>query len=166
MKNHSWDNARKKTIYRRNPHTRKMEALENDVNFFVLALESVGARCRYSCAGHPFGFYVDFVTTSKIAFDIAKAGFFTVELGNIKNEYIIRLSSNEQGHEAQFGEPWNDEVKYQCLRWAAERWIDILLRPRRTSLALDAATAARLPSLFSAEVINPVKGQGATRRAQ
>jgi hypothetical protein len=37
---------------------------------------------------------------------------------------------------------------------------------RLTQHALDAATAARLPSSFSAEVINPAMGQGATRRAQ
>jgi len=36
----------------------------------------------------------------------------------------------------------------------------------RTSLALDAASAARLQSLLSAEGTNPAKGQGATRRAQ
>ncbi len=35
-----------------------------------------------------------------------------------------------------------------------------------TQHALDAATAARLPSSFSAEVINPAMGQSATRRAQ
>lgn len=43
---------------------------------------------------------------------------------------------------------------------------DDLIKAQPTLLALDAATAARLPKSFSAVVTSPAMGQGATRRAQ
>lgn len=125
----SWDRSRKQTL------TRGGEKLDPGVNFFVEALERLGATTSYSCEGHPKGFYVAFQATYDLAVAIARSGFFNVEVGKGEGEFTIRLGSNEAGFAATFGKPWNEREKRQCLRHAAEAWDRNLLQgvPARPS---------------------------------
>jgi hypothetical protein len=63
------------------------------VNYFVQKLESLGATTCYSCAGHPYGFYVLFVASYRLACKIVQAGYFEVELerGGV-HKFSIRIA--------------------------------------------------------------------------
>lgn len=54
--------------------------LEPDVNYFIQKLESLGVKTLFSCAGHPYGFYIVFKSTYNMARRILGCGFFEVEL--------------------------------------------------------------------------------------
>jgi hypothetical protein len=89
--------------------------LDPGVNFFVLALEALGAVPRHSCEGHPCGFYVAFDATYELAQEIHAAGFFTVEIER-PNYWSIRM------REIGTNGPYKDKDRVQCLRWASSAW--------------------------------------------
>lgn len=96
-------------LYRR---TRVCE-LERGVNYFVLALERMGATTMWSCEGHPTGFYIVFHANYSLAFAIHLAGYFRVEVERRLNCFSIRLPSQSA---------CNEKSRRQCLRGAAAAW--------------------------------------------
>src|SRR4051812_18125423 len=55
-----WDSVQGAVLIRHDTETGEDTPLEAGVNFFVLMLEQLGATTRFSCEGHPDGFYVVF----------------------------------------------------------------------------------------------------------
>ncbi len=90
--------------------------LEPGVNFFVLALDQLGAQTSWSCEGHPHGFYVAFHATYKLARTIQSWGYFTVEIEGA-NYWSLRFNApSEQAHP-------NKKDLDQTLNWAANAWV-------------------------------------------
>ena len=127
-----WDRAKELVLSRQSTYalmTGDVEyiELEPGVNFFVLALEHLGAITRFSCEGHPYFFYISFVASEQLAREIAKAGFFSVEVA--KQEpglYIIRanaprLSKTDNGQYVV--ESWCADENETVLRFAAQAWV-------------------------------------------
>jgi hypothetical protein len=121
----AWDHWRKRRIFLTDTDTGKPVVIDRGVNFFVKALILAGAQTRYSCEGHPKGFYVLFEAPLELAMRIRLAGFFSVELerpGNLNPEWSIRLL------EYSFL-PLTGKAKCRRLRWAADAWIKAGLKP-------------------------------------
>lgn len=114
-KNHPWDRAASVPI--RSDDYRVGESLDPGVNFFVLALRALGAKTRFSCEGHPTGFYITFEAPYKLALEVKSAGFFRVE---IEGEGYWSIRRSEYTHD---GGPYTEKVKVDVLRWATEAWI-------------------------------------------
>jgi hypothetical protein len=118
---HPWDAAQSTVLIRHDAETVQDTQLEPGVNFFVLMLEQLGATTRFSCEGHPDGFYVVFESSPELARSIAHAGFFTVEIWEGEADYAMRIS--EHLFERYVG-PWNDPARKEHLRLAAARWVE------------------------------------------
>lgn len=132
-----WDDARKLTVVRHD-YRSEGEVLDPGVNFFVLVLEHLGARPKYSCEGHPHGFYVAFHATHKLARAIAGCGYFRVEVERGGDDYwSIRLP--EITHD---GKPWGDRDRRQTLRWAADAWAKAILSPNTPVTDAEPSTPA------------------------
>jgi hypothetical protein len=86
----TWLSAARRKLHRRSPCGLYDEIIDAGVNFFVVALEKLGATTMYSCEGHPSGFYIMFEAPMCVAVKIRKAGYFTVELEGL-NLWSIRL---------------------------------------------------------------------------
>lgn len=121
--NNPWDEAGRKVLRRVNPSTGKLENLDRGVNYFIIALEALGARTLYSCEGHPFGFYISFEGSYELAIQVQKAGFFQVEVEE-RNCWSLRLGRNETGLDR--GASWNERKKRQVLRRVATSWKSML----------------------------------------
>ena len=89
-KKHPWIRAAKTELVRLSSVTGKPESIDKGANFFVLALEALGAKPRFSCEGHPTGFYVAFEAGYPLAVQIEAAGYFLVEVAG-PNYWIISL---------------------------------------------------------------------------
>ena len=74
------------------------ETLEPGVNFFVLALEYLGAETLFSCEGHPKGFYIQFRSSYDTALKINSLKYFSVKLFDMD---VWKISRNEYGFEAE-----------------------------------------------------------------
>lgn len=85
--------------------------LDPGVNFFVLALNALGVKTKFSCEGHPNGFYITFYAPERTAREISAARFFHVEIENEPNYWSLRLC--EQGTKA---------AQKKTLSWAAQAW--------------------------------------------
>lgn len=107
-----WDAARKLSVVRHD-YRAEGEVIDKGVNFFVLTLEAMGAVPRYSCEGHPNGFYVMFEGPYELALKIDRAGFFSTEICSNRStpSWVIR-----RGHTTSIRE------RNQSLRWAAGAW--------------------------------------------
>lgn len=114
--NHPWDRAATSVLIRTGSYGRQ-EKVDPGANFFVLALEALGATPRFSCEGHPYGFYVAFEAPYELALEINAAGHFTVEISG-KDYWAIRKERSENA-EAEYTEA----DKQRSLRWATEAWI-------------------------------------------
>ena len=114
---HPWDRARTTVLIRKNGAFRNDEPLDTGVNFFVLALEALGAVPRFSCEGHPTGFYVAFEASYELAFEIHCAGFFSVEIEG-PNYWSIRKANTER-----MSERYDEADKVDTLRWATDAWL-------------------------------------------
>lgn len=103
--------------------------LERGVNFFVLALESMGALTTWSCEGHPTGFYIVFFADYDLALQVSRIGWFRVEVERRQNCFSMRLPSTSA---------FDEESKKQCLRCAALAWKKQLVpgKPKRKSGAI------------------------------
>jgi hypothetical protein len=112
-----WDAARKEKVVRYD-YREEGEILDRGVNFFVLTLEQIGARPRYSCEGHRNGFYIAFRAPYRLARRIAGVGFFSVE--------VVKAGPYWKGEgwwTLRRRKGWKSErEKRQTLRWAAEAW--------------------------------------------
>ncbi|MBC8737064.1 hypothetical protein F6X40_09610 [Paraburkholderia sp. UCT31] len=117
--NHPWDRAASSELTRVSGAFGNHETLDTGVNFFVLALEALGARPRFSCEGHPTGFYVAFEAPYELALEIEGAGFFSVEIEG-QNYWSIRKTKTEH-----VSEGYTEAKKVRTLRWAAEAWVRV-----------------------------------------
>ena len=114
-----WDRWRKRRIVVTDTLTGKPVAIDRGVNLFVLALSNAGAQTRFSCEGHPTGFYVLFEAPLELALRIRWAGFFSVELeghGPRHPSWSIRTREFPSI-------PQTALAKCRRLRWAADAWI-------------------------------------------
>lgn len=116
-----WDAAQRTVLIRRDAETGEDVPLEPGVNFFVLMLEQLGATTRFSCEGHPDGFYVVFEGPPELARSIAHASFFTVEVWEGEADYAMRIS--EHLFEKYVG-PWSEAARQEHLRLAAAKWVE------------------------------------------
>jgi hypothetical protein len=91
--------------------------LERGVNYFVLALEALGATTLWSCEGHPTGFYIMFHADYRTALNIARAGYFNVELDSRMNCFALRLYER-MSKSGKF----TDRTRCNRLRAAALAW--------------------------------------------
>lgn len=77
---HPWRQAQKVRLWSTD-YLEEGETLDPGVNFFVLMLNHLGASTRFSCEGHPSGFYVVFAAPYELALRIARQGYLTVGSG-------------------------------------------------------------------------------------
>jgi hypothetical protein len=110
-----WDAAAKNEITRPGHHTKKLQAIDRGVNFFVYSLEALGAKTLSSCEGHPDGFYLMFRAPQRIALRLNKSGCFSVKLDGV-GKWIIEMRRGIEDKK------WNDERRINVLRRAAEAW--------------------------------------------
>ena len=101
-----------------------LDDIDDDVKFFVLALEAAGIPTEFSCGGHPDGWYV---TTDSGDLEVGKRlvnlGFFTVELskstgGSGPGKYVWVL----RWHQVGIG-------KKAELTMAAKSWVQDGFKP-------------------------------------
>ena len=116
-----WDAAQHQVLTRFDAETGQETALEPGVNFFVLMLERLGATTRFSCEGHPDGFYIVFESTPELARSITHAGFFTMEVWEGEADYAMRISEHLF---ARYVGPWSEAARKEHLRRAADRWVE------------------------------------------
>ena len=109
-----WERARELQLVRYDPLGRA-HTLEPGVNFFILALERLGARTSWSCEGHPHGFYIAFHGTYKLAQLVQGWGFFTVE---VEGRFYWSLRFNAASEAAH---PTDKEL-HRTMNWAADSW--------------------------------------------
>lgn len=95
------------------------ETLDPGVNFFVLALEELGAKTNFSCEGHPKGFYIAFEAPYELAVEIREACQLSVEIWK-KNTWTIRNVYSENNTPNGY----TDYQRQEALRYAATRWVD------------------------------------------
>jgi len=114
---HAWDRCAAAPLQRRSPLSGEMEPIDPGVRFFVLALEALGAVTRFSCEGHPRGFYVAFNAPYALALEIKHAGYFSVEVEG-DDLWSVRMTAGDY-----LGPPWTKQRKADVLRSAAEAWM-------------------------------------------
>lgn len=113
-----WDRAARLQLTRTNAVFGNPEPIDPGANFFVLALEALGAKTRFSCEGHPTGFYVAFEAPYDLAAKVKSAGFFSVEIEG-QNQWSMRKTNAEWMPQ----KPHSEADKAQILRWAADAWV-------------------------------------------
>jgi hypothetical protein len=89
-----FDQARLNRLHVSDTLTGEEVTLDPEVNFFVKALESIGAKVLFSCGGHPNGFYISFEASYEIAHSIQGCGFFDVSIAG-ENVWRIDLGRND-----------------------------------------------------------------------
>lgn len=122
-----WDVARRTILERIDSMQRRRPVvckLERGVNYFVLELEKMGAVTRYSCEGHPTGFYITFTCPYRVAVAIEAMGYFRVEVEGPRY-FSIRLPSVGSATEYD---------KRHTLRLASIAWANKVQKPRLKSL--------------------------------
>lgn len=106
----TWAQAKRLRLHRTSPCGLYTGCIEPGVNYFVLALEQLGASTEYSCEGHPNSFYVVFESTQQTAERIRSCGFFAVELEG-ENRWSLRINRDIDDTERQL-----------ILQYAAKAW--------------------------------------------
>ncbi len=125
-----WDAARKRVLVRYDRITQRNVVLERGVNFFVEALERLGAKPFASCEGHPTGFYVAFRGPASLAVRIADAGWFCVAIRPAwppGGRPTWRIGLEWQFDRAGDPVERSERAKRACLRSAASTWRSDLL---------------------------------------
>lgn len=121
-KSHVWDQARNFSVIR-GTQTEEItwppERLDPGVNFFVLALEELGAKTQFSCEGHPKGFYIAFEAPLELAVEIAQLQKFSVEIWK-EGVWTMRNIRSENTHGSQYTECDRDRI----LRLNTKAWVD------------------------------------------
>lgn len=128
---HPWDRERKTVLWRtvpwrgNRPHRamplRRLcnptgkEALDRDVNYFILQLERLGCKTLYSCGGHPDDFYIVFRAPYPVAFKVAQCGYLRVGVDFYRNQFYLSRNFKTSEHRPNTPKP-------KFLRWAAVAW--------------------------------------------
>jgi hypothetical protein len=107
----SWAEAGRLKLYRESPCKTYTGLIESGVNYFVLALEQLGAVTQYSCEGHPNNFYILFSAPQEVAENVRACGFFTVELEG-PDTWSIRIHNNDI----------TESARKRILQLAAQAW--------------------------------------------
>lgn len=97
--------------------------IDRGVNFFVLALEALGAAPRASCEGHPTGFYIVFDAPYALALEIQRIGYMSVELTREAGVWRMDLHLNEAGIQNLAGRKFDEQEKARLLRTVATAWL-------------------------------------------
>jgi len=105
-KKNVWDVAADLTVIRDG------QKLEPGVNYFVLMLDQMEMPTRFSCEGHPNGFYITFNGSYRGALAIRQMGYFSVEIEG-HNYWSMRSHINYMD---------TPREKVDAMRWAAEAW--------------------------------------------
>jgi len=107
-KPNAWDQAAALQVFRGG------EKLDPGANYFVLMFDQMGLPTRFSCEGHPDGFYVTFFAPYAKALAINRVGYFSVEIerNEAANYWSIRQHMTDK-NERQF---------VDGFRWAAAAW--------------------------------------------
>lgn len=113
---HTWDQACDLVLERGN-ELYAVGPIDRGVNFFILALEELGAQTRFSCEGHPKGFYISFSGPYELVCEIHSAGFFTVEI-----EGANRWSIRKRVAELMLPQ-YSEREKLYTLRGATDAWL-------------------------------------------
>ncbi len=116
----AWDVSKGLKIIRYDHEHNREVVLETGVNFFIMALEHLGAPPYFSCEGHPTGFYIAVDASYELMRKVEACGFFHVEIARSLTTpvtFCIRLREGIDTSEAR------DEV----LRWVATAWVTGLL---------------------------------------
>lgn len=103
----AWDYAYELEVWRGG------ERIDPAVNYFVLMLDQLGLPTKYSCEGHPNGFYVVFEGPYEAAIEIHNAGFFSVQIEGPPYSWSIRKHIDYKGA---------DSERIDAMRWAAQAW--------------------------------------------
>jgi hypothetical protein len=106
----SWVAAARLKLYRDSPCGTYTGLIESGVNYFVLALEQLGAVTQYSCEGHPNNFYLMFSAPQNVAEEIKACGFFVIELEG-SDTWSLRINRDI-----------TESERKAILRFAAQEW--------------------------------------------
>lgn len=117
-----WDQAARLEVWRGG------EKLDPGVNYFVLMLDQMGLQTRFSCEGHPDGFYITFHAPYETAFAIHEVGYFSVEIERGELYWSLRKHSMDE----------TEKRKLDALRWAAAAWEEQLGPLEFDAVVLDA----------------------------
>ena len=110
------------------PLPRIPEPLDPGVNFFVLALEHLGAKTLFSCDGHGRlkQFYVMFKAPYKLACAVARVGYFEVELSKRPGVFSLRCRMDPLRCISKKNTPRTKETRQKewatLLTYAAHAW--------------------------------------------
>lgn len=124
-----WDDAKKFQLVRYD-YRSEGEVIDPGVNFFVLALEHLGARPEYSCEGHPQGFYIAFHASHDLVRRIDGIDdFFRVEVSSrggyrpnfwaIRAPYGYNTERGKRYHLRKIAKLWQKELLGGALARAA-----------------------------------------------
>lgn len=116
-----WDLAKKQVLVRISSSVSPEQQLESGVNYFILALEKLGATTYFSCEGHPYGFYIIFKSSYALAVRIASCGYLTVEVDG-QNRFRLQI-----GVEDRYSK-WTQSMKEQLLRNVSLAWEKKLMK--------------------------------------
>jgi hypothetical protein len=110
-----WERSRKLKLVRDDPRG-GAPVLDPGINFFVLALEQMGASTSFSCEGHPHGFYITFSAAYELAKRVSSWGYFSIKIEG-DNYWSLRFSyGSELAHPTEI-------ERNQALNWAAAAWV-------------------------------------------
>lgn len=119
--NHVWDQACKLNLvrgYENDQINYPPSVLELGVNFFILALEELGAKTHFSCEGHPTGFYIAFEAPYPLVVEIAQLTNMGVEVWR-ENVWTLRNLYDENARSR-----YTDHDRKEKLRQAANSWMN------------------------------------------
>jgi hypothetical protein len=118
-----WDEARKLKLTRGN-EIWPPDVIDPGVNYFVLRLEEMGCTTRFSCEGHPDGFYVSYWGPLAVSPWIARISPFEVGVRHHSrwgSNFKMHLGNIEFAH-LRSGRTWDDAARVKLLRAAARNW--------------------------------------------
>jgi hypothetical protein len=133
-----WDLAHRLDVARESPDEfgngpiYKMAQLDGGIKFFILALEELGAKTRYSCEGHPYGAYVAFDAPVRLIRSIHFTNTFTLvaDLNEMRLDGMCdcAMYADHKRHRtgqdaALWAEAYTEEMRVDFLRQAADQWM-------------------------------------------
>jgi len=118
-----YDLARQSILFRNDTINSDTIAIESGVNFFMLALEKLGAKVLFTCEGHPTGFNIVFEADYDTTHELSLCGYFTYQLMANKNRWSMNLRGIEAGITFEKGSFSTDE-RDRVLRNASRAWAE------------------------------------------
>lgn len=126
-----WDRACRIPLARQQPfpYEGTTARLDRGVNFFITALEAMGAVTLFSCEGHPGGFYILFHAPVMVAETVYALGYFHVQVEG-RGQWSIRMPDidllksrlRSRGTRSVRLCAWTERRKRRFLRTAAGSW--------------------------------------------